>query len=145
VAGGTASDSAIRELHMKNTIDERKEYAKVIAKAWTDDEFKKRLLADSTAVLKENGIEIPEGMTVKFIEQEEPKENEILVPLRPRPAETGDLSDEDLHEVAAGWSQEAFEDNFIAASLMVNPIVFGASIGLMCSEDQKKDKAYQAS
>ncbi len=50
---------------MKKTIEERKEYAKIIAKAWVDEEFKKRLLADPATVLKENGIEIPEGMTVK--------------------------------------------------------------------------------
>ncbi len=94
---------------MKKIIEERKEYAKVIAKAWVDDEFKKRLLADSAAVLKENGIEIPEGMTVRFVEQEEPKENEILVPLPPRPGEAAELSDEDLEKVAGG----VFTKNYI--------------------------------
>ena len=84
---------------MKKTIEERKQYAKIITKAWVDEEFKKRLLADSTTVLKENGIEIPEGMTVKFVEG---KENEILVPLTPRPYCTGELSDEDLENVAGG-------------------------------------------
>ncbi len=86
---------------MKKTIEERKEYAKIIAKAWVDEEFKKRLLADPATVLKENGIEVPEGMTVKFVEG---KENEILVPLPPRPPESrgAELSDEDLVKVAGG-------------------------------------------
>ena len=84
---------------MKETIEERKQYAKIIAKAWVDEEFKKRLLDDSATVLKENGIEIPEGMTVRFVEAEE---NEILVPLPPRPPETMELSDSDLSKVAGG-------------------------------------------
>lgn len=82
---------------MKKTIEERKEYAKVIARAWVDEEFKKRLLKDTATVLKENGIEIPGGMTVRFVEQ---KENEILVPLPPKPQPV--LSDDDLASVAGG-------------------------------------------
>ena len=68
---------------MKKTIEERKEYAKIIAQAWVDEEFKAKLLADPATVLKENGIEIPEGMTVKVVEK---KENEIHIPLPPKPA-----------------------------------------------------------
>ena len=84
---------------MKKTIEERKQYAKVIAKAWVDEEFKARLIAEPTTVLNENGIEIPEGMTVRFVEE---KENEVLVPLPPRPPETAELSDEDLAKIAGG-------------------------------------------
>ncbi len=42
---------------MKKTIEERKDYAKIIAQAWVDEEFKARLLADPATVLKEHGIE----------------------------------------------------------------------------------------
>lgn len=86
---------------MKKTIEERKEYAKVIAKAWVDEEFKKRLIDDPAAVLKENGIEMPEGMTVRLVEG---KENEILVRLPSRPPDSSELSDEDLEKVAGGIS-----------------------------------------
>ena len=85
---------------MKKTIEERKEYAKVIARAWVDEEFKKRLLAEPATVLAENGIEIPEGMTVKLVER---KENEILLVLPHRPSL--ELSDEDLENVAGGGIQ----------------------------------------
>ena len=37
---------------MKKTIEERKEYAKIIAQAWVDEEFMKRLLDDPATVLK---------------------------------------------------------------------------------------------
>ncbi len=91
---------------MKKTLEERKEYAKIIAKAWVDEEFKQRLLVEPAAVLAENGIEMPEGMTVKFVEG---KESEILVPFHPRPAWTAELSDEDLEKVAGGTNP--YEDH----------------------------------
>jgi hypothetical protein len=91
-----------KDTAMKKTSEERKEYAKIIAQAWVDEEFKKRLLDDPATVLKENGIEIPEGMTVKVVEQ---KENEIRIPLPPKPSNLS-LSVEELLErtQASGWS-----------------------------------------
>ena len=35
--------------------------AKVVARAWTDPEYKKRLLADGTAAVKELGFSGPQG------------------------------------------------------------------------------------
>lgn len=91
---------------MKKTIEERKQYAKIIAQAWVDEEFKQRLLDDPATVLKENGIEIPEGMTVRCVQC---KENEILVPIPPRPGGSEELSDEVLEHVAGG----VFTKNYI--------------------------------
>lgn len=84
---------------MKRTLEERKDYAKIIAKARVDEELKERLLDDPATVLKENGIEIPEGMTVKVVEREE---DEIHMTLPPPPPESAELSDEDLAKVAGG-------------------------------------------
>ncbi len=94
---------------MKKTIEERKEYAKVIAQAWVDEEFKAKLLADPATVLAENGIEIPEGMTVKFVEGQE---NEILVHLPPRPPDSAELSDEDLEKIAGGTGVASLDVEF---------------------------------
>ncbi len=41
---------------------------KVIAKAWTDDGFKVRLLSDPATLLKEEGVEIPPGVEVRIVE-----------------------------------------------------------------------------
>ncbi len=84
---------------MKKTIEERKQYAKIIAQAWADEEFKKRLIDDPAIVLKENGIEIPEGMTVKVVEH---KKNEIHIPLPPKPEMTGGV--EELMERVQAFS-----------------------------------------
>ncbi len=88
---------------MKKTIEERKEYAKIIAQAWVDEEFKKRLIEDPATVLNENGIEIPEGMTVRFVEG---KENEILVPMPEKPdsftGSLGELAEWQLESISGG-------------------------------------------
>lgn len=59
-----------------------KEWAKLIAQAWADEGFKKRLLADPKAVLKEKGIEFPEHIKLSIAEG---KENEINLTLPPKP------------------------------------------------------------
>jgi len=139
--GAAATAAQQKELIMKKSMEEHNDYAKVIAKAWSDEEFKKRLLADSAAVLKENGIEIPEGMTVRFVEQEQPEENEIRIPLPPRPPETADLSDEDLHEVAAGWGSYSDWSKVALSAIMVTPVGFGIAVVGMSAADQKQAKS----
>jgi len=69
-----------------------------VAKASENDDFKARLIADSGTVLKENGIEAPEGIKVKIIEG---TENAITFILE-QPPPAGELSDDDLEEVAGG-------------------------------------------
>ena len=59
-----------------------KEWAKAIAQAWVDEEFKKRLLADPKAVLKEVGIEFPEHIKLNMTEGKEDELN-LTLPLKP--------------------------------------------------------------
>lgn len=60
-----------------------KEWAKVIAMAWLDEDFKKKLLADPITVLKKHGIEFPAGLKINIVEG---KPGEINVTLPPKPA-----------------------------------------------------------
>ena len=71
-----------------------RQWAKVIAMAWLDESFKKRLLTDPTTVLKEHGIELPHGLKVNLLEG---KPGEINVTLPPRP-DTAAGSVEELEE-----------------------------------------------
>ncbi len=55
---------------MEETREEQgKKYAKLIAKAWSDEAFKERLLSDSRTVLEGEGISVPPGVDVKVVEQ----------------------------------------------------------------------------
>jgi hypothetical protein len=71
----------------------------VVAQAWTDDDFKVRLLADPKAVLTENGISLPDDLELRVVEN---TDSLFYVALPPPPE--GDLSEEDLATVAGGGS-----------------------------------------
>ncbi len=61
-----------------------KEWNKIVAKAWVDEDFKQRLLDDPTTVLREEGVDVPEGMTIKCVENTESQTYMVL----PFPAAT---------------------------------------------------------
>jgi hypothetical protein len=79
------------ELH-----ESEKAWMKVVAKAWSDQAFKAQLLADPSAVLRENGIIPPNGITFKVLED---SATTVHLILQNRPEE---LSNEQLDKVAAG-------------------------------------------
>jgi hypothetical protein len=76
--------------------ERNKKISQLIAKCWSDDGFKQKLLADTHATLKSEGMDVPAGMTVKAIENSD-KLVHLVIP--PTPA---DLSDDDLDKVAGG-------------------------------------------
>ena len=48
-------------------------WSQVVARAWCDGAFLKRLLSDPRGVLAEHGMEVPEGMEVRVEEDDEVK------------------------------------------------------------------------
>jgi nitrile hydratase alpha subunit len=56
--------------------------AKVIALAWQDEAYKKRFLAHPVEVLREEGLEVPEGWRVKVV-QDTPTLKHIALPVKP--------------------------------------------------------------
>ena len=77
--------------------DSGKAWAKIVAKAWSDEAFKQKLLSDPQGVCQEYGVELPAGAKLQVHEN---SANEIHVTLPARPA--GELSDQQLEQVAAG-------------------------------------------
>ena len=61
---------------------------KIIARAWRDPAFKAKLVADPAAALKQAGMAIPAGVTVKVVEN---TATHVHFVLPPKP--TGELSD----------------------------------------------------
>jgi len=66
-----------------NNGEKSKQWARIVAKAWADADYKKRLLADPTAVLKEEGVEMPAGISFKVIENTESTMN-LVLPAMPK-------------------------------------------------------------
>ena len=74
-----------------------KQYGQVVAKAWADEEFKQRLLADPAAVLQAEGIAVPEGVELRAVEN---TDKVLYLALPPKPS--AELSDEQLDQLAGG-------------------------------------------
>lgn len=70
-------------------------YGKIIAKAWRDESFKAKLLADPQGTLEQAGVGIPAGVTVKVVENTGSHFHFVL-PAKP----TGALSDDELDRAA---------------------------------------------
>jgi len=58
----------------------RKKYAKIVAKAWADDDYKKKLIENPKEILKQEGIVIPDNIKIRILENSETKLNFILPP-----------------------------------------------------------------
>jgi hypothetical protein len=90
----------------------QQQWAKIITKAWEDEDFKARLIAEPAAVLKEEGIEVSEGITIKVMENTD-NVTHVVIPLRsdgfgaenfadPRSAAmTGNMSESNRSRTAA--------------------------------------------
>lgn len=52
----------------QSSEDQARLWAKVVAKAWADEAYKKKLISDPVAVLKAEGIETPQGAQLKVVE-----------------------------------------------------------------------------
>jgi Nitrile hydratase, alpha chain len=82
----------------KAPIDWEYEWGQLVAKAWADDAFKKKLLTDPAGVLKEHGLVPPANMTIKVLENTDKVLN-LVLPIKPAPEE---LSEDELHRAAGG-------------------------------------------
>lgn len=81
-----------------NVEEQGKKLSQLIAKSWADGSFKAKLLADPAAVLKSEGVEMPQGVTVKAVENTD-KTFYLVIPVKP-----ADLSDEQLEGVSGGYT-----------------------------------------
>src|SRR6185503_3944309 len=106
---------------MANPQEERKKLGQIVAKAWSDESFKKRLLADPTATLKAEGVDVPAGVEVRAVENTD-KLFHFVLPPKPK----GELSAEDLDKVAGGekvfgYPSGAYEGGLSGDDLVVLP------------------------
>jgi len=87
-----------------------KTWARVVAQARADEEYKRRLLADPAAVAKEEGVPIPAGLTLKVVE-DAPGTRTLVLP--PRPAE--------LRTVVEAEERRAANDDIVPGNCICDP------------------------
>ena len=77
-----------------------KKWPQLVAQAWADEKLKQRLLDEPKAVLREQGIEVPEGVEVRVVE---PTDKLLYFLLPPKPAgDVTELTSSQLSGVAGG-------------------------------------------
>lgn len=81
----------------QNNKEMQKKWAQVLAKAWSDPNFKQKLLKNPEQALREMGIVLPAN---KKIEVHESTEKVVHLIIPPKP--TGEIAEEDLKDVAGG-------------------------------------------
>ena len=79
--------------------EQRNQLAELFAACWKDDALKARFMADPKAVLAERGIDMPDNIDVKVVEN---SDNTVHITMPQAPAGDGELSDEELRNVAGG-------------------------------------------
>ena len=85
---------------MKSSDRTRREIeTEAIVRAWKDDAFRKKLVEDPKAALKELGYEVPDKLTV-HTRQEEANEWTIVLPRTP--STMGELQESELLDIAGG-------------------------------------------
>ncbi|HVC94484.1 MAG TPA: NHLP leader peptide family RiPP precursor [Pirellulales bacterium] len=75
----------------------QKQWGLLVAKAWSDDNLKQRLIVNPATVLEEHGIDVPYGVELKVVEDTD-QVCHLVVPASP----SGDLLDEEL-SASAGF------------------------------------------
>jgi hypothetical protein len=79
------------------TGDWMQQWSKIVDKAWHDDGYKDRLKRDPRSVLKEEGLEIPQDVEIKLVE-DTPSVVHLTLPAKI----AADISENDLETVAGG-------------------------------------------
>lgn len=65
-----------------NQNEQQKLWAKIVAKAWADEDYKQRLLDDPAAVLRAEGMTLPEGVEINVVEATA-KKAWFVLPMQP--------------------------------------------------------------
>jgi hypothetical protein len=75
----------------------KRQWGRIVARAWDDETFRRRLLEEPAAVLCEEGIDVSPDMTVCIVEDESaPRVDEGLCFWLPPSPDTADLIADDL-------------------------------------------------
>jgi hypothetical protein len=84
-------------LALEGEPKQRRRWARVVARAWNDDGFRQRLLAEPEGVLREAGIALPPGVPLRVVEEGAAEDGDSGASLRlPAKPSAEDLIEEEL-------------------------------------------------
>ena len=80
--------------------EQKNQLASLFAACWKDEALKARFMSDPKAVLVEHGMDVPDGMDVKVVEN---ADNCVHITMPAPPSGHMELSDGELSNAAGGW------------------------------------------
>jgi len=80
--------------------EQKNALAELFTACWKDEALKARFMADPKAVLKEHGMDVPEGIDVKVVQN---ADDCVHITLPAPPAASDELSDDDLDQASGGF------------------------------------------
>ena len=75
---------------------QQKQWVKIVAKAWADEDYKQALINDPAAILTKEGMPLPDGVEIQIVEATDKK---VWMVLPPKPS--GDNIEEVVERLAA--------------------------------------------
>jgi hypothetical protein len=78
-----------------------KQWGQMVARAWSDEAYKQRLISDPKAVLAETGLAVPANLTLE-VHETTPTHLHLVLPPPPGSRTTDKLSEDELDQVAGG-------------------------------------------
>lgn len=79
-----------------------KKWPQLVERAWADEKLKQRLLGNPKAVLREQGIEVPDGVEVRVVE---PTDKLLYFMLPPKPKDVTELTSSQLSGINAAGTK----------------------------------------
>ena len=106
-------------------------FGEILSKCWYDAAFKKRFMSEPKKVLAEFGMEVPEGLDVKVVENTD-KVMYLAIPPAPARPKGGELSDNQLDAVSggAGTTAPVLSPTVIKYQTVTRTIVVATSSGM---------------
>jgi hypothetical protein len=90
---------------LKQAVNWDYQWGQIVGRAWADDDFNRRLMADPTGVLAEYNLRAPAGLRIKVLEAPDqvPEDTDAIMHLvLPNKPSESELSDDDLCSVGGG-------------------------------------------
>lgn len=85
--------------------DFTKAWSEIVARAWKDEKFKKKLLSNPKEAAKEFGLDIPADANIQVVENTE-KNRYFILPRKP----SVELSEEEFKKVVGGAKSGSWDD-----------------------------------
>ena len=79
--------------------EQKNALAQLFAACWKDETLKARFMSDPKAVLKEHGLDVPDGIDVKVVEN---ADDCVHITIPARPANVDQLSNAELRNATGG-------------------------------------------